>query len=73
MGFIPEQNNLAKTNDKYSYQIKRVDNWIKNTLKRDPMDENLDDLEDSSAGGGNRAATKEHFEAVNRSWCSATT
>lgn len=45
----------------------RVDKWICNTLKRDPMDENLDDFEDSSAGGGNKLATKEHFEAVKRS------
>ena len=38
-----------------------------NTLKRDPIEENLDDFEDSSGEGGNSPATKEHFEAVSRS------
>lgn len=28
------------------------------------MDENLEDLDESSDGGGNRPETKEHFEAV---------
>lgn len=37
------------------------------------MEENLEDFDDSSGSGGNRPATKEHFDAVNRSWCSATT
>ena len=38
-----------------------------------PIEENLDDLEDSSGGGGNRDATKEHGVAFNRAWCSITT
>lgn len=36
------------------------------TLKRDPIDENFDDFEDSSGRGGNRPATNEHLEAVNK-------
>lgn len=40
---------------------------IKNTLKRDPIEENFDDFEDSSGEGGNRPATNEHFEAMSRS------
>lgn len=43
------------------------------TLKRAPMEENLDDFDDSSGSGGKRPTTKEHFEAVNNAWCSATT
>lgn len=43
------------------------------TLKRDPMEENFDDLDESSGSGGNRLAAKEHLDAVNRAWCSATT
>lgn len=35
-----------------------------NTLKLEPIDENLDDLDDSSAKGGNRPETKEHSEAL---------
>lgn len=41
------------------------------TLKREPIDENFEDLEEdlveSSGSGGNRPATKEHLEALNRS------
>lgn len=37
------------------------------------MEENLEDLDVSSGRGGNKPATKEHFEAINKSWCSATT
>lgn len=37
------------------------------TLKRDPIEENLDDFEDSSGSGGKSAAAKEHLEAVKRS------
>lgn len=49
-----------------------------NTLKREPIDENLEhlfeDLEDeSSVTGGNSPATNGHWEAVNRSRCSGTT
>lgn len=44
-----------------------------NTLKREPIEENFDDLEDSSATGGKRPATKEHLETLNKSWCSGTT
>lgn len=40
---------------------------VYNTLKRDPMEENLDDFDDSSGSGGNKLTTKGHFEAVNRS------
>jgi len=36
------------------------------TLKRAPIEENLDDFEDSSGGGGNRDETKAHGEAFNR-------
>lgn len=45
----------------------------KDTLKREPIEENLEDLELSSAIGGKRPATKEHLEAPNKSWCSGTT
>ena len=45
----------------------------KNTLKREPMEENLEDLGDSSAIGGKRPATNVHLEEPNRSWCSGTT
>ena len=38
-----------------------------------PTEENLDDLEDSSGGGGNRDATKAHGEEFNIDWCSGTT
>ena len=34
----------------------------KHTLNREPIDDNFDDLEDSSAKGGNRPETKEHLE-----------
>lgn len=37
------------------------------TLKRDPIDENFEDFDDSSGLGGNKPAAKEHFEAVNKS------
>lgn len=37
------------------------------TLKRVPMEENLDCLDVSSGNAGKRFETKEHFEAVNRS------
>lgn len=37
------------------------------TLKRDPIEENLDDFDDSSGSGGNRPATNGHFDAVKRS------
>ena len=40
---------------------------INNTLKREPIEENLDDFDDSSGRRGNRLATKGHFEADNRS------
>ena len=33
------------------------------TLKREPIDENFEDLDDSSANGGNKHDTKEHLEA----------
>ena len=39
----------------------------KKTLKREQMDENLDDLADSSESGGKRPTIKEHFEALNKS------
>lgn len=41
------------------------------TLKRDPIDENLEDLDDdlvvSSGSGGKRPDTKEHLDALNKS------
>lgn len=43
------------------------------TLKRDPMEENLDAFAVSTGSGGNKLATKEHLEALSNSWCSATT
>lgn len=38
----------------------------KQTLKREPIDENFVDLEDSSGEGGNKLETKEHWEAPSR-------
>lgn len=43
------------------------------TLKRVPMEENLDCLEVSSANGGKRFATNGHLESLSKAWCSATT
>lgn len=43
------------------------------TLKREPIEENLEDLAVSSGSGGKRPATKEHLEVPNKSWCSGTT
>ena len=40
---------------------------IHHTLKRDPMEENLVLLDDSSARRGNRPATKVSLEAIKRS------
>ena len=40
---------------------------VNNTLKRDPMEENLDDFQDSSGSGGNSPTTKGNLDAVNRS------
>lgn len=37
------------------------------TLKRDPIEENLDDFNASSGSGVKRPQTNEHFEAVNKS------
>lgn len=37
------------------------------TLKREPIDENLEDLAVSSESVGKRPATKKHFEALNKS------
>jgi len=62
----------------YSYQMLAVKAAISllhltdkskkmDTLKRDPIEENLDDLEVSSGSGGKRADTKVHFEACKRS------
>lgn len=39
----------------------------RSTLKREPMEENLEDLVVSSGSGGKRPATKGHLEAPNRS------
>lgn len=50
-----------------------IRSWSKDTLKRDPIEENLEDFEVSSGTGGKSPATKEHLEALNRSWCSGTT
>lgn len=43
------------------------------TLKREPIEENLEDFDVSSGSGGKRPDTKEHLEALNKSWCSGTT
>lgn len=43
------------------------------TLKRDAIEENFEDLDDSSGSGGKSPATKGHLEAPNKSWCSGTT
>jgi hypothetical protein len=40
--------------------------WIKLTLKRVPIEGNLDCLDVSSGSGGKRLATKGHLEASNR-------
>ena len=37
------------------------------TLNREPIEENFDDLEDSSGKGGNKPETKEHLEALKSS------
>lgn len=47
--------------------------WNNDTLKREAIEENFDDLDVSSGRGGNRPATKGHVEALNKSWCSGTT
>ena len=54
--------------------VKTKSQWIRRnfTLKRAPMDENFDLLL-SLGRGGKRPDTKEHLEAFNMSWCSATT
>lgn len=49
------------------------DSLKKTTLKRDPIEENFDDLDVSSGSGGKSPATNEHLEALNKSWCSGTT
>jgi len=36
------------------------------TLNLDPIEENLDDFDESSGRGGKSAATKGHLEAVSR-------
>lgn len=38
--------------------------WL--TLKRVPIDENLDCFDASSGNGGNKLATKEHLDASNK-------
>lgn len=39
----------------------------KDTLKRAPIEENLEDFDVSSGSGGKRPDTKGHFEALNKS------
>ena len=39
----------------------------KSTLKREPIEENLEDLVVSSLSGGKRPTTKEHLETLNKS------
>lgn len=46
---------------------------LRRTLNREPIDENFDDLEDSSVKGGNNPETKGHLEALRTAWCSGTT
>jgi hypothetical protein len=43
------------------------------TLKRAPIEENLEDLDVSSGRGGNNPEMNEHLVALSSSWCSATT
>ena len=45
----------------------------KQTLNREPIEENFDDFEDSSGKGGNKPDTKEHSEVLKSAWCSAIT
>lgn len=46
---------------------------MRETLNREPIDENFDDLAESSGKGGNKPETKEHLDALRSAWCSATT
>jgi hypothetical protein len=58
-----------------------IANWLKTgkkigkkkTLKRAPIEENLEDLDVSSGRGGKSPEINEHLEALSNSWCSATT
>lgn len=50
-----------------SYKSSIPDDWKEYTLKREPIDENLEDLVVSSEIGGKRPDTKEHLEALNKS------
>ena len=45
----------------------KQDDGAEDTLKREPMDENLEFLAASSESGGKRPATKEHFEELSKS------
>lgn len=69
--------NHIKVYFSYRHDIRREkmfqNNTSLHTLKRVPIDENLDDFEDSSTDIGNKLDTKEHFEAAKSVWCSATT
>lgn len=49
------------------YQITNEVLEKKDTLKREPIDENLEDFDVSSGSGGKRADTKGHLEAINKS------
>jgi len=46
----------------FFYPLKEEENY--QTLKREPIEQNSDDLDESSAEGGNKPATKEHPEAL---------
>ena len=53
------QNFMSKKQTKHIIK-KKLDH---HTLNREPIEENFDCLEDSSAKGGNKPDTKEHLEA----------
>lgn len=53
------------TQKQCSFEYFRV-HEIEGTLNREPIEENFDDLEDSSGKGGKRPETKEQLEAERR-------
>jgi len=57
----------------HNSKMERKEKNVELTLKRAPMEENLEDLDVSSGGGGNNPEINEHLEALSSSWCSATT
>ena len=47
--------------------LKNKDQKKNDALKREPIEENFEDFDVSSGGGGKRPATKEHLEELNKS------